>query len=144
MFEATLESAKEYASKNNIEEWVYEFFCGEGNNKEFLDYLKSSVKEYTGPMLMGLDLFKRCHGPEPGMEFSIPQDDTEQIKRFWLKINGIKERYETGNWDMPPLIVRNCTGEYEELSDGNHRFEALKMLGVEDYWVILYRETIMN
>ena len=138
MFEANLKSAIEYGRENRIEEWVHEYLCGEGNNKEFSDGLKLEPREYEKPKLMNLDLFTRIYGPEPGMKFSIKEDDTEQIKWFWLNTGGILERYRAGNWDMPPLIIQDCSGEYE-LNDGNHRLEALKILGIKEYWVILWR-----
>ena len=138
MFEATSKSAIEYGRRNNIEEWVHKFLCGEGGNKEFSDGLKLEKRQYDEPKLMDLDLFTRIYGPEPGMKHSIKEDDKEQIKWFWFNIGRIAEKYSAGNWDMPPLIIQDCNGEYE-LNDGNHRFEALKILGVKEYWVILWR-----
>ncbi|MCL2815469.1 MAG: ParB N-terminal domain-containing protein [Oscillospiraceae bacterium] len=138
MYEATLESAVEYGRQNRIEEWLQEYLCGEGDNKGLADGLKLEPREYEGPKLMNLDLFKRSYGPEPDMKFRIREDDTEQIKWFWFNTGGIQERYRAGNWDMPPLIINNDDAVYE-LSDGNHRLEALKMLGVKEYWVILWR-----
>jgi len=138
MFEPTLKSAIEYGKLGNIEEWVHEYLCGEGNNKGFSDGLKLESRQYSEPRLMNLNLFKRCYGPEPDMEYHIRKDDTEHLKWFWLKIDGIAERYQAGNWDMPPLIISNFDGEYM-LNDGNHRFEALKKLGIKEYWVILWK-----
>jgi sugar phosphate isomerase/epimerase len=137
-YEATLKSAMEYAALGNIEEWLQKYLCGEGANRGLAEGLKLEEREYTGPVLMSLDLFGRGYGPEPGMKFSIREDDKEQIKWFWLNIGGIMERYRAGKWDMPPLIIEEYEGEYE-LSDGNHRLEALKMLGIKEYWVILWR-----
>lgn len=140
MFEPTLKSAIQYGRENNIEEWIHEYLCGEGNNKGFSDGLKDEERQYTEPQLMNLDLFTRCYGPEPGMKFSIREDDNakEQIKWFWVNIGGMVEKYKSGNWDMPPLIIQDCNGEYE-LNDGNHRYEALKILGIKEYWVIFWR-----
>ena len=138
MFEATLKSAMEYGRQNRLEEWVHEYLCGEGDNKGFSDGLKLEAREYEGPKLMNLDLFERCYGPEPGMKYGIKPDDTEQIKWFWLNTGGILEKYRAGGWDMPPLIIEDYNGEYE-LNDGNHRLEALNILGVKEYWVILWR-----
>ena len=91
---------------------------------------------------MNLDLFTRTYGPEPGMAYSIREDDKEQIKWFWLNIGGITEKYRAGKWDMPPLIIQDNDGIYE-INDGNHRFEALKMLGIKKYWVILWRTKML-
>jgi len=141
MFEPTTKSAIEYARQNNLEEWVHEYLCGEGNNKGFSEGLKLEEREYTGPQLMPLDLFKRCYGPEPGVKYGIREDDKEQIKWFWLNINGIAERYKAGDWDMPPLIIQDFDGEFE-LNDGNHRYGALKKLGINEYWIILWKTKI--
>ena len=138
MFEPTLKSAIEYGKLNNIEEWVHEYLCGEGNNKGFSDGLKLEPRQYTEPQLMNLDLFKRCYGPEPDMLYHIREDETDHLRWFWGKIERIAERYKTGTWDMPPLIISHFDGEYM-LNDGNHRFEALKRLGVNEYWVILWK-----
>ena len=137
-YEATLKSALDYAGQNNIEEWVHEYLCGEGDNRGFSDGLKLEKREYTGPILMDLDLFTKTYGPEPGLKYSIREDDKEQIKWFWFNTGGIHEKYRAGNWDMPPLIVNDDGGVYE-LNDGNHRLEALKMLGVKEYWVIFWK-----
>ena len=52
----------------------------------------------------------------------------------------MSERFKNGNWDMPPLIVDGkIINNKHEINDGNHRFEALKMLGIKEYWVILWR-----
>jgi len=138
MYKATLKSAMAYADQNNIEEWVHEYLRGEGDNLEFSEGLKLEPRDYERPKLMALDLFTRIYGPEPGMKYSIPEDDKAQVKRFWQNVDRIMERYKAGNWDMPPLIINDC-GEGYELNDGNHRFEALKMLGIKEYWVILWK-----
>jgi hypothetical protein len=137
MYEATLKSAIEYSRQNKLEEWVHLYLLGEGDNKGFSDGLKLDKRHFTEPKLMNLDLFARCYGPEPGLKHSIREDDKEQIKWFWYNIGGIAQRYKAGNWDMPPLIIEDHNGTYE-LSDGNHRYEALKMLGIKEYWVILW------
>lgn len=131
MFEATAKSAMEYARQNNVEEWIHTFLCGEGDNKDFSDGLKLEERIYSEPKLMKLDLFKRCYGPEPDMKWRCGED-------FWDKVNEIAERYETGDWDMPPLIINDDNGVYE-LNDGNHRFAALKSLNITEYWVIIWK-----
>jgi len=137
-YKPTLSSSIAFANDGKLEEWIHKYLLGEGKNKGFSDGLKLEPREYEGPKLMNLDLFTRFYGPEPGMKYSINEDDKEQIKWFWFNIGGISERYKNGNWDMPPLIIQDCEGGYE-LNDGNHRFEALKMLGIKEYWVILWR-----
>ncbi|NLB91122.1 MAG: ParB N-terminal domain-containing protein [Clostridiales bacterium] len=137
LYEPTTYSAKEYANQNILEEWVHEFLCGEGDNKEFSEGLKREKRYFKAPKIMSLDLFKRCYGPEPGMKYHIPPEDKDQLKNFWININSIAKRYSQGDWDMPPLIVEECDGVLE-LNDGNHRYEALKSLGINQYWVIVW------
>ena len=138
MFEPTLESSKKYARENKLEEWLHQFLCIEGKHNEMSDAWKRKKMEYFGPILMSFNLIRRCYGPEPEMEARIPEDDEEQLKWFWKNIDDIAERFKTGNWDMPPLIALDKleSGGVYGLDDGNHRFEALKKLGVKEYWVI--------
>jgi len=136
MFEPTAKSAIEYAGSNKLEEWVHEFLCGEGNNKKLSDALKIYKREYVGPKLMDLHLLTRCYGPEPEMECRIPEENQEQTKNFGANIDKIAKRFKTGGWDMPPLLALDCNGKFE-IDDGNHRYEALKKLGIKKYWVIL-------
>ena len=136
MYEATLKSAIEYGRQNKIEEWVHKYLLGEGDNKALLEHLMLEPGEYEGPKLLRLNLLRRIYGPEPEMEYHIPEDDIEQVKGFWRNIGEISERYKAGNWDMPPLIVYEEDKNEYEIYDGNHRFEALKMLGINEYWVI--------
>jgi len=136
MYEATLKSAMEYSRQDNLKEWVHQYLLGEGDNKVLLEHLMLASAEYEGPKLLNLSLISRIYGPEPDMEYNIPEDNTEQIKKFWKNIKEISERYKAGNWDMPPLIIYEENENEYEIYDGNHRLEALKMLGINEYWVI--------
>ena len=53
---------------------------------------------------------------------------------FYELVEKIVARYQKEDRDMPHLIVRHDGNTYE-LNDGNHRFEALKRMGVKEYWV---------
>ena len=85
---------------------------------------------------MSLDNFERCCGPESDMKYQIPE--TPFIKR----VDNIAFAYSKGGWDMPPLIILHEEKGYE-LSDGNHRYEALKKLEIHKYCVIIW-ETIVS
>ncbi len=80
---------------------------------------------------MKLDLFERCCGPEAGIKHQIP------FLGFNARVEAIMGRYQGGLWDMPPLIINYSEGKYE-LNDGNHRFEALRRLGIGEFWVIIW------
>jgi hypothetical protein len=134
-YRPTLSSAINYASVNSLEEWIHKFLCGEGNNKIFSDGLKLKQRKFYAPQVMSLNKFERCSGPENNMKFKIP----EEI--FQKRVEGIVSAYKKGEWDMPPLIINRKDNDYE-LNDGNHRFEALKKLGINQYWVIIWETVI--
>ena len=130
-YEATTTSAINFAKENKIEEWVHLFLCGEGNNQVFSDGLKLEPRRYFIPEKMKLSLFERCCGPEPEMEFHTPENE------FIKRVDCIAAKFNEGEWDMPPLIIYRDRDGYR-LSDGNHRYEALKKSGVDEYWVIVW------
>ena len=133
-FEATSASAVSYALEGRLDNWVHEFLMGEGNNEDFALGLQKAERRFHAPEVMALDRFVRCCGPEDGMLYRVPAD------AFQARVDRIKERYLAKDWDMPPLIVSIEDGSFV-LNDGNHRFEALKQLGIREYWVIIW-ETI--
>ena len=64
------------------------------------------------------------------MKWVIPKQPFEQ------KVESLMEVIKQPN-DLPPLIVCYIDGEFE-LNDGNHRLEAYRRLGVEEYYVIVW------
>ena len=131
-YEPTAASANEYAKNNKLEEWVHTFLRNEGNNVDFSDGLMLEDRIYFAPKKMSLNLFERCCGPEKGMKFQIPSEG------FYKNVEAIAEKFKNSNWDMPPLIIFKNNGKYE-LNDGNHRYEALRTLGIDRYWIILWK-----
>jgi hypothetical protein len=134
IYKPTTSSAVEFANADRLEEWIHLFLCKEGGNKEFSDGLKLKPRRYYAPRMMNLDEFERCCGPETNIKYQIPKDG------FNHRVGNISEKYSSGDWDMPPLIIYRDENGYE-LSDGNHRYEALKRLGHKQYWVIIW-ETV--
>ncbi|MDR2569514.1 MAG: hypothetical protein LBD23_04330 [Oscillospiraceae bacterium] len=136
MFEPTSKSAIDYARKNQLEEWVHEYLCTDGNGKYLSDILKRKKIQYKEPKRISLDFIRRCAGPEPEMEFTTE----EPVESFWKLVDEQAARFNTGDWDMPPFLAldRIIDGTYG-LEDGNHRYEALKKLGINEYWVILFK-----
>lgn len=129
-YKNTLASAVSYARNGKLEEWVHKYLLSDGHNKEFSDGLKIFDRYFLGPIKMPLSLFKRCCGPEEGMQYRISQDGFEK------KVNDLKQVIASEN-DLPPLIVHYVDGEFE-LNDGNHRLEAYSRLGIEEYFVIVW------
>jgi hypothetical protein len=130
-YKPTLSSAINYAGVNKLEEWIHRFLCGEGNNRDFSDGLKLRPRKYYTPEIMNFNKIERCSGPESYMKFKIPEEV------FLKRVEDIISVYKKGDWDMPPLIINREDNNYE-LNDGNHRFEALKKLGINQYWVIIW------
>jgi len=131
IYKPTTTSAKEFSDAGKLEEWIHLFLCGEGNNKPMSDGLKIHPRYYHAPTLYSLDKFKRVCGPEEDVKWVIDKNGFNQ------RVNKIMDYYQTNKWDMPPLIIGYNEKQYE-LNDGNHRFEALKRLGIKDYWVIIW------
>jgi len=129
-FEATGKSAGIFAEAGKLDEWIQHFLHGEGNNLGFANGLKLEPRIYHTPKLMKLEKFQRICGFEVGMKWPVDEQG------FNEKVDQVMKRYKTG-WDMPPLIIGLHDGEYE-LNDGNHRYEALRRLGIEEHWVIIW------
>ncbi|MEG0229147.1 MAG: ParB N-terminal domain-containing protein [Oscillospiraceae bacterium] len=126
----TLSVAVNYGKQNKIEQWVHIFLNEEGNNIPFSNGLKLEKRFYTCPIKMPLNIIKRCCGPEDDMKFIVDEVG------FNNHVQAISERLKSG-WDMPPLIINFENGKFE-LSDGNHRYEALLKNGYNEYYVIIW------
>ncbi|MDR2941986.1 MAG: ParB/RepB/Spo0J family partition protein [Treponema sp.] len=133
-YKPTLSSAVKFANAGKLEKWIHLFLRGDGNNKDFSNGLKLEPRRFYAPEMIKFDKLERCCGPEKHMKFQIPETD------FIRRVDDIASAYNRGGWDMPPLIVCREENRYE-LNDGNHRYEALKKLGINQYWAIIW-ETI--
>jgi hypothetical protein len=126
----TVKEAIEFSNKGAIEEWVHSFLTTVGDNQALSDGLKLEKRYWVGPILIKLDRLKRCMGPEQYMEFVDSVENWEKHIQKFQKL--VKDR-----WDMPPLIVQNINGELS-VRDGNHRLEALRREGYDEFWVIIW------
>lgn len=129
-YRCTLSSAAQFAGEGRLEEWVHGFLLSDGNNKGFSDGLKLCPRYFFGPMVMPLNLFRRCCGPEEDMTYRV------DAAGFEKRVAGLVEAIRSQP-DMPPLIAHYVNGDFE-LNDGNHRFEALTRMGVEEYPFIIW------
>lgn len=130
VYARTLTSAREFAQQGRIEDWVHAYLLSDGRNKPFSDGLKKCPRAWFGPMDMPCALFERCCGPEEGMKFRVDADG------FELRVGNLMRAISAGE-DMPPLIV-NCVLGQLTLNDGNHRFEAMRRLGIARCNVIVF------
>ena len=132
-----------YADENRLEEWVHEFLHGEGKNLGLSGRIKEDKPRCKKPTLMRLDLLQRIVGWESNMPFKLGTD--EKIEWFWNQVDQQAKRYSTGDWDMPPLMAANLDdNDFYYVFDGNHRLEALKKLGIDEYWVIVFEEITLG
>ena len=125
-----VEEAIAFSKEGKIEEWVHLFLNSVGDNPPFSEGLKLMKRYWLGPILMDLDKLNRCCGPEEDIKYVEPVENWER------HVTKMQEAIKNG-WDMPPLIINHYDG-YLEVSDGNHRHEALKREGIKKFWVILW------
>jgi hypothetical protein len=126
----TLHGALQYGREGRMEEWIHGFLTGVGHNP-FLSYIISLEKRYfTQPVLFRLNAFKRNCGPEAGMKYRVKQPGFE----FMVQSMMASIRY---GWDVPPLIIEYKDGTFD-MSDGNHRYEALVRLGFKYFFTIFW------
>lgn len=131
-FYPTLTSAIAFSEAGRLEDWIHAFLLGEGDNRAFSDGLRKKDRIYYPPVKLPLDQFERSCGPEEGMPYPVEEGG------FWSRIQRIQDRFLNTGWDMPPLIA-NIDTDVFVLNDGNHRYEALRQLGINSYWVIRWK-----
>lgn len=129
-YRCALSSASQFAEAGRLEQWVHSYLLSDGHNREFSDGLKLFPRRFYGPVSMPLKLFCRCCGPEENMTFRV---DGEWFEKYVAQIAEVLRTQP----DMPPLIAHYVDGDFE-LNDGNHRFEALTRMGVEEYPFIIW------
>lgn len=125
----SLSCAMEYAKRGEIETWLQHFLRNDGDNLVFADGLLLEERNYIGPMRADIRVFEIEEGAP---SYLTKQND---IEWFFHKVDEIKKIYT--NWDMPPLIVNYSEGIYE-VSDGRHRLETLRQLGVHETTVLYW------
>lgn len=126
----TVEEAKAFAKEGVLEEWVHLLLMTAGNNCPFSEGLKRERRNWAGPVLVPLQELERCCGPEPEMEYRVPEDSWD------VHIGELMALLREG-WRYPPLIVQAAEGRLS-IRDGNHRHEALRRLGEPAAWAILW------
>jgi hypothetical protein len=132
----TLESALAAKQNNTLKLWVQNFLRDEGKNTKLADVLKANKKVWAD--LVEYDLLKlvRVMGPEKEMVFQ------EDQKKWEHRINTFTDLIKDG-YKPAPLIVTDIWGDLH-ISDGTHRFEALKKAEIKKYWTIFYLKNPNN
>lgn len=130
MFTFTLESALKAKKQGKLHQWILKYLNSEGNNKKLAKVLKEEEYFWSDMLEYPLDKLKRVMGYEKGMKFRESREKWE--KRISFLTNCLKK-----GESFAPLIATDFWGDIH-LSDGTHRFEALKKSGYEKYWTIFY------
>jgi len=126
--ELTLKKLLELSSEKSIEDFVSTLLITSGNP----GFARTIKKGYCwlGPIELELSKLKRICGYEKGMLFPENKFDWN------LRIQEMVHSIENG-WDVPPLIIWYKDHELQ-ISDGAHRYEALKKANFKKYWVIFW------
>lgn len=128
----TLAQALEMARENRIEDWVNEFLnqSDHHGNAGLSKGLKLQKRFWQGPLELDfVSLIQGC-GPSKEYPFYEPEIDWN------ITISKFKERLENGE-NPPPLIVEyRPSGFY--IADGNHRYGAMKEVGLTKYWCVVW------
>lgn len=129
--EFTLTTAQQYASSNQLEDWIHAYLStGEWSNMGLSNGLKLQKRWWMGPVEVPLESLIRCGGPEPHLEYRMnPADWERRVTAIATTLDDVK--------DLPPLIVQYRSGEYS-IRDGNHRHEAIKRKGWLTCWVLIW------
>jgi hypothetical protein len=132
----TLENALLARENNTLKLWVQYFLRDEGKNPKLANVLKANKKVWVDLVEYNLLKLVRVMGPEKEMVFHEDQKKWEQRINTFVDI--IKDGYKPA-----PLIVTDIWGDFH-ISDGTHRFEALKKAGIKEYWTIFCLENPNN
>lgn len=129
----TIDEAIEYSNRNELDKWLQLFLRDNSYeqaspNIPLADGLLLEERFYIGPVLIDLDKINTIR-----IEKDIEDEDDRLF--YQQKENGILENYS--DYNMPPLIVEYKNNKLN-LVDGNHRYSALKKLGINKYYVIIW------
>ncbi|MEZ4210335.1 MAG: hypothetical protein R3B38_01325 [Patescibacteria group bacterium] len=125
-----IESATQAYQENRLQEWCVDYLKHEGNNLKLAEVLENLENKVLVQSLTlePLDSLNIQVGP-PGSNRKWTDNDWEyNISKF---IRLIDE-----GWVPPPIITTDFWGNPSDITDGNHRCEALRRKEVQEYWVI--------
>lgn len=129
----TLTEARAQARAGRLAQWVQAFLREEGGehanpNVALADGLLLEERFYLGPVRIALGMLETVR-----VEADIP--DAAERARYDHIVDQMAEAIP--DWDMPPFIVEYRDGRLI-LTDGNHRFSALRRLGADRCEVIVW------
>ena len=127
----TIDSARQAAERDELNDWVGRFLASPGSdNAELAHGLTHPPRVWIGPVRVPLDQLNRLAGPaeHPVVE---PIDEDE-----WRDdVDDLADMIEQGV-ELPPMVVTFRDDELH-LEDGNHRVEGLRRAGEDVAWALV-------
>jgi hypothetical protein len=127
----SVESAREAAERDQLDDWVEDFLSSPGSDNAPLgEELVRKRRWWSGPVLLPIDQLARLAGPadHPVVQPVDEDDWRDDVRDMASKIEG--------GWEPPPVVV-TCRGDQYVLEDGNHRVEALRQAGRDEAWSVV-------
>lgn len=107
----------------------------EKDNVNLINYINSH--ELYGPILVEEDKIIRTIGPEANML------NHETVEEFNTQVDSIVKRIKTSSQNSINLLCEKYNDTYY-LLDGNHTFEALKIIGTTQFSVIYSNDSVIH
>jgi hypothetical protein len=126
-------SAQKWAKEGKVEKWVHKYLLsgrGGQSNPEFSEGLKREKRWWNGPVELNLNDLSPAVGTDPGLEFVVDKDN-------WYAWTSKLAKSFSNQQSLPPLIAEYRAGELS-VRDGNTRYGAMKLLGWNTCWVIIW------
>jgi len=125
-----IESATKAHKENRLQEWCVDYLTHEGNNLKLAEVLQNPEnKVFVSTLsLQPLDSLNIQVGPPESNRKWTDNEWESNISKFMKLIDQ--------GWVPPPIITTDFWGNLHDITDGNHRCEALKRKGFKEYWVI--------
>ncbi len=131
--EFTLKEAFAYYQSSKLEDWIQKFLREEDGimpnpNLALADGLLLEDRQYFYPVCIPLEYLKTIRTEKDIL-------DENELKHFTYKVDEIIKKMS--DWDMPPLIAQYNGCDFV-LTDGNHRYSALKKISKSNYYTIVW------
>lgn len=129
--EHSVDSARDAAARDELDEWVTSFLASPGSdNAELADKLAATTHCWTGPVELPLDQLNRLAGAPGTPALAVVEEDEwrDDVEDLARKVEG--------GFEPPPVIATHKDGQLL-LEDGNHRAEALRRAGRTTTWGIV-------
>jgi hypothetical protein len=127
----SVETAREAADRDELNDWVARFLGSPGSDNEALaEMLTDPPRWWLGPVRLPLNRLHRLAGPAGEPVLCAVDDDD-----WGDNVDVMEHKVEEG-WEPPPVIVSHRRGQLV-LEDGNHRVESLRRAGEDETWAVV-------